>query len=70
MKNRFTPKQKKILDFITKYLDKNDYAPSLDEIRRHFKLRAISTVHQHIQALEKKGYLFKTKFQVRSITII
>ena len=65
--NTLTPKQKKVLDFITSFLDKNGYSPSLEEIARHFKLRSISTVHYQVDALEKKGYLNKVEFKQRSI---
>jgi len=65
--NALTPKQKKVLDFISSFLDKNDYSPSLEEIAKHFKLRSISTVHHQVVALEKKGYLNKVEFKQRSI---
>ena len=65
--NALTPKQKKVLDFISSFLDKNDYSPSLEEIAKHFKLRSISTVHHQVDALEKKGYLNKVEFKQRSI---
>lgn len=65
--NRLTPKQKKVLDFIISFVDKNDYSPSLEEIAKHFKLRSISTVHQQVEVLAKKGYLNKVEFKQRSI---
>ena len=49
-----TPKQKKVLDFITSYSQKKGYAPSLEEIKSHLKLKAISTIHEHIEALKIK----------------
>jgi len=63
-----TPKQKQILEFIKKYLGKNDYSPSLDEIAKHFQL-AKSTVHKHIENLKDKEYLNKTDYQARTIEI-
>lgn len=65
VKRALTPKQKKILDFITAFTKKKGYAPSLGEIGSHFKLKAISTVHQHIKALKNKGYLKKEENQPR-----
>jgi adenine-specific DNA-methyltransferase len=62
-----TKRQKQILDFIQKFIDKNDYAPSLEEIARRFKLNSASTVHQHIEALREKGYLSKEDNQPRTI---
>ncbi|MCK4473692.1 transcriptional repressor LexA [Candidatus Parcubacteria bacterium] len=61
-----TKRQKQILDFITKYIKENTYAPSLEEIKRHFRLSSVSTIHQHIEALREKGYL-KTQSRVIEI---
>lgn len=62
-----TPKQKQILEFINLYYDINHIAPSLEEIRQHFKLRAVSTVHEHIEKLKSKGYIKKEMNQARGI---
>ncbi len=51
-----TPKQKRILDFIRDYVAQYGYPPSIPEMAQTFGC-AISTVHQHLQALERKGYL-------------
>jgi len=64
-----TKRQKQILDYITKYIRKNDYAPSLEEIKRHFRLSSIATVHQHIETLREKEYLKKIENQPRSIEL-
>ena len=62
-----TPKQKRVLDFITSYTQKKRYAPSLEEIKSHLNLKAISTIHEHIEALKDKGYLKKEENQPRGI---
>ena len=64
-----TPKQKKILDFIIFFTEKHGYAPSLKEIAFRFRLKAMSTVHQHIKALRKKGYLKKEENQPRGVSL-
>ena len=64
-----TKRQKQILDFIIQYESKNDFAPSLREIKKHFKLGSESTIHQHIEALKKKGYLNKLKNKPRGIEL-
>ncbi len=65
--NTLTPKQKKVLDFITVFVEKNGYSPSLEEIAKHFKLKSASTVHQFIDSLQQKGYLNKAEHKQRSI---
>lgn len=64
-----TKRQKQILDYITKYIKENDYAPSLEEIKKHFRLSSVATIHEHIEALREKGYLRKSDNQARSIEI-
>src|SRR3989344_2992858 len=64
-----TPRQKQILDFITKYNKHYGVSPALEEIKRHFRLRSVSNIHQHIEALKNKGYLNKTENQPRGIEI-
>ena len=65
-----TKKQKEVLDFIKKYKGKKKYAPSLEEIRKHFRLASVSTAHHYIRALDDAGYLNKEDNQPRSIDII
>jgi len=62
-----TKKQKPILNFVTSFSQKYDYPPTLEEIKKHFKLKSVATVHQHLAALQDKGYLQKQKNQHRSI---
>lgn len=63
-----TPKQKQIFEYIKKYIKKNGYSPSLKETGKRFG-SVKSTIHQHIEALRKKGYLKKVENQPRSIEL-
>jgi len=56
-----TRRQKQIFDFISEYINKHEVSPTFKEIKRRFKLRALSTVHQHIETLIDKGYLNKNE---------
>src|SRR3989338_5936568 len=62
-----TKKQKPILNFVTSFSQKHDYPPTLEEIKKHFKLKSVATVHQHLAALQDKGYLQKQKNKHRGI---
>ncbi len=55
--------------FVQQYAKKRNYAPSLEEIKRHFRLRSVSNIHQHLSALQQKGYLERRINQPRSIEI-
>lgn len=66
---RLTPKQRQILDFIRGYTIEQGYAPSLQEIRDHMGLSAVSTVHEHLVNLESKGMLKRQEHIPRSATL-
>jgi len=67
-KRSLTPKQKAILDYITTYTMGRGYAPSLEEIGNKYSV-SIPTIHQHVKALEKKGYLKKEENQPRGVSL-
>jgi site-specific DNA-methyltransferase (adenine-specific) len=64
-----TKRQKQVFDFITSYRKKRGYSPSLEEMRKHFKLASVSTAHFHIKKLEGLGLLEKQYNKPRSIDI-
>ena len=62
-----TKKQKQVFDFIITYRTKNGISPTMDEIRKKLKLKAVSTIYEHINTLKEKGYLSKSENSARSI---
>ena len=64
-----TKRQKQVLDFIKAFIKKHDYAPSLEEVKKHLGLSSVSTAHFHVQALEQKGFLRKDDNRPRAIEI-
>jgi len=64
-----TKRQMQVLNYIKKFIQKNEYAPSLEEIREHFNLKSVSTIHQHVEALKSKGFLNKLAGHHRTIEI-
>lgn len=64
-----TKRQKQILDYIRSYARKRGYAPSLEDTKKHFRLSSVATIHQHIEALRRKGYLKKQANQARGIEL-
>ena len=61
-----TEKQKEVFDFVKIYSKDRGYAPSLEEIRKKFKLASVSTAHFHVSKLKKTGYL-ENKARIISI---
>ncbi|MDO8512680.1 MAG: transcriptional repressor LexA [bacterium] len=65
--SNITKKQKLVFDFINTYIAENGISPTIEEIRKKLKLRAVSTIHEHIKSLEEKGYLSKSENSARSL---
>lgn len=68
--NSITKRQKQILDFIISFIEDNGYAPTFQEIGDYFDLSSPATVHQHIKALEDKGYLKSEYNAKRSLEVL
>ena len=64
-----TKRQKEVLDFVRVFIDDKGYSPTLEEIKKRLRLSAVSTVHQHINALIDKGYIEKFDNLARAIKI-
>ena len=56
-KSLITPKQKQVLEWIEQHLEKEGTMPSRREIAEGLGLSSPATIQQHIEALEKKGFL-------------
>lgn len=65
-----TKKQKEVYDFVSSYIEEYGYAPSLPEIRDHFQISAVSTVHEHLKTLIAKGMLTRAKNVSRSLELV
>jgi repressor LexA len=63
-------KQKQILDYVSQYIQINGHSPTLQEIADAMGLSSLATVHEHIQALEKKGILKRYDGAVRGLEIV
>jgi len=52
-----TQRQKEILDYITRFLERHGYVPSYAQIARQFGVKSRATIAKHIAALERRGLL-------------
>jgi repressor LexA len=64
-----TLRQKKVLDFITDYLERYGYPPTLREIGGHLEVSGTLGVIKHLEALERKGFIRKTAGSSRGIMV-
>ncbi|HEX9757768.1 MAG TPA: transcriptional repressor LexA [Nitrospiria bacterium] len=57
METQPTKRQLEILKFLAEFVRKAGYPPSLREIAKRFRIKGISAVKKHLDALEEKGCL-------------
>jgi repressor LexA len=65
-----TRRQKHLLDYLRDYIERYGYAPTLEEIGRHFRLASLATVHKHLQNLERKGRIRRLAHQSRALEVV
>jgi len=52
-------RQVDVLKFLHDYIEEKGFAPTLSEIASHVSVKAVSTVHEHLQHLEYRQYIKK-----------
>lgn len=67
---RISNKQKEILEFIKSQIINKGYPPAVREICEAVKLKSTSSVHSHLETLEKNGYIRRDPSKPRAIEII
>lgn len=65
-----TEQQKKILNYIQKEVNTKGYPPSVREICSAVGLKSTSSVHAHLEKLEKNGYIRRDPTKPRAIEIL
>jgi repressor LexA len=68
-KERLTQRQNEAYEFIRGYLDRNRKPPTLQEIGDALGIASTNGVYKLLQALEKKGWIERTKHEARSIQL-
>lgn len=63
-------RQRDILDFLSEFILRNGYPPSVREIGDAVGLSSSSTVHSHLNSLENKGYIKRDPSSARAISLI
>ena len=57
MPGKISAKQQEILDYIKDNILQKGYPPSVREICEAVRLKSTSSVHSHLETLEKNGYI-------------
>lgn len=67
---KISKKQQEILDYIKECILKKGYPPAVREICEAVHLKSTSSVHSHLETLERNGYIRKDPTKPRAIEII
>lgn len=67
---KITPKQHEILEFIKESILNRGYPPAVREICEAVHLKSTSSVHSHLETMEKNGYIRRDPTKPRAIEII
>ncbi|GEA15323.1 MAG: repressor LexA [Moorella sp. (in: firmicutes)] len=70
MSSDLTPRQEMVLNYIRHFIEVHGYPPTVRDICRATGLRSSSTVHGHLNRLEKKGYIRRDPTRSRAIEIL
>ncbi|MDE7326936.1 MAG: transcriptional repressor LexA [Lachnospiraceae bacterium] len=67
---KITQKQQEILEYLKKEIMNRGYPPSVREICEAVDLRSTSSVHSHLETLERNGYIHRDPAKPRAIEIV
>lgn len=67
---KISDKQREILEYIKKEILNRGYPPAVREICEAVDLKSTSSVHSHLETLEKNGYIRRDPTKPRAIEII
>ena len=67
---KITEKQKEILEFIKETILSKGYPPAVREICEAVHLKSTSSVHSHLETLERNGYIRRDPTKPRTIEIL
>lgn len=63
-------KERQTLEFITQFIQRFGFAPTLKEIGNALGMHSVATVHEHLDKLRQKGYIKKLDGTSRGIEIV
>ena len=69
-KSALTQRQKEIFEFILSNIEQYGYPPSIPEIQERFSFKSPNAVSDHLEALEKKGYIARRPHKSRGIEVL
>ena len=70
MTESLKPRQRQILDFLRDHAERHGYPPTVREIGRAVGLSSASTVQNHLNSLETKGFIKRDPAKSRTVEVV
>lgn len=65
-----TARQRMIFDFLVEFSQREGYPPTMREIGEFFGIRSTNAVHEHLRALERKGWVERAGGASRGVRVM
>ena len=63
-------RQRQIVDYLGQYIQQHGFSPTLQEIAEAINVSSLATIHEHLEALERKGVVKRYQGAVRGIELL
>lgn len=70
MTRGLTARQAQVLDFIEEFTSSHGYPPTVREVAANFGFRSPRAAHDHMKALEKKGFMRSRAGRPRALAVL
>ncbi len=70
VREQLTQRQQRVLQFIDGQTKKQGYPPTIREIGKHLGIRSTNGVNDHLNALQRKGYLRRQDHKSRTLSVV
>jgi repressor LexA len=67
--NELPPKQREVLETIIAFMSEQGYPPTIQQLCDRCGVTSTSTIHYHLTALKKKGFIHWNESERRAITL-
>lgn len=68
--DELTARQRMIFDFLVEFSQREGYPPTMREIGEFFGIRSTNAVHEHLRALERKGWVERAEGASRGVRVV
>jgi repressor LexA len=69
MREKLTPRQQEVFDFLKEFVNRRGYPPTIREIAGHFGMGGPRAVQKHLSSLERKGMIRRIPGNSRAIEL-